>query len=98
MTESLVGELEVGGGLDETVFTAVQEIFAEGFEAGADLSELLGSLLFAAVGLGEAALEHLVALLQRADDLLELGHPCVLGRASDHSGRQPEGDGKKRSV
>ena len=54
---ALACELQVCSSLDETIVSPVEQILTEGFEAFANLSELLGSLLFAAVGLGKAVLE-----------------------------------------
>ena len=87
-------ELQVGGGLDETVVSPVQQVLAECFETLADLSQLLGRLLLAAIGLGEAALKSLILSLEIGDDLLKLFRGRRLSHAHLGSGQQPEGGGK----
>ena len=91
--DALVGDLEISGSLHEAVVATVEEVLAEGCESLADLGELLGRLLFAAVCFGEALLEGFVLLLELDDHLLQLRDTGGLGAAHPGGGREPEGGG-----
>jgi len=58
------------------------------------LGQLAGRLLLSAVGLGEAALENPVLLLEIDDDFLKLPGVWRLARTRPGNGQRPEGGGK----
>jgi hypothetical protein len=91
--DALVGDLEIGGGLHEAVVATVEKVLAEGGESFADLGELRGRLLFAAVCFGEALLEGFVLLLELEDRLLQLRSTGGLSATHPGGGREPEGGG-----
>jgi hypothetical protein len=60
----------------------------------ANLSELLGGLLLAAIGLDKAMLEGLILPLEVVDDLLKLRRARGLAHTHPGNGQRPEGSGK----
>ncbi len=91
---ALVGQLEIGGGLDEAIVPAVKQVLAEGFETLADLLKLVAGFLFGLVGLNEGALQVAVLLLQIGCESLGRQVRAVLSLARRDHGQQPEGCGE----
>jgi len=91
--DAFVGDLEIGGGLHQSIVSPVKEVFAEGGESPSDLCELFGRLFFPAVGLDEALLEGFVLLLKLDNRLLQLRGAGGLGATHPDGGRKPESGG-----